>query len=140
MPLPSAILAPHSYSHLRPLQSRAIFPFLSLPAELRRQIYSYLFNEYSISVESYPSLYHHRPSWEAIHGIRLVCWQIHEETTEFIFEHVRVKIGCIGWITHLAGKLAIKTSLEANRRRIRSFRLDVMPLKGLDDVTESYLV
>ena len=75
-----------------------------------------------------PSIYRYCPEWKALH-IRLVCRQIHEETTDFIFERVRVIIDMGG-----------VTFLEANWwKRMRSFKLDVRP-PIFADVTESQLV
>jgi len=140
MPLPSASLkslAPHSHAHLRPLQSRAIFRFLSLPAELRLQIYSFIFDGRRIYINPKdldPLLYY--ISRKALH-VRLVCRQFHEETTEFIFERATVVI-----FTHsialLEKRLAGITFLEANWRRIRSFDLCISESKDVK-VTGSHL-
>jgi len=126
MPLPSASLKSlaHSHAHLRPLQSRAIFPFLSLPAELRLQIYSSIFDDRRITIlaeESDAVVYY--TSWKALH-IRLVCRQFHEEITEFIFERSKVKI-LTNSIARLEKRLKGITLLEANWRRIRSFHLHI---------------
>jgi len=84
-----------------------------------------------------PSIYRYCPEWKALH-IRLVCRQIHEETTDFIFERVRVIID-MGGVNLLEGKLTGLTFLEANWKRLRSFKLDVRP-PIFADVTESQLV
>ena len=139
MPLPLALLAPHSHAHLRLLQSRATFRFLSLPAELRLQIYSYLFDRGSIYCIIHrghiPSVYRFCPQWEALH-IRLVCRQIHEETTGFIFERLEVVHIDMGWLSLLERRLTGIPLLEANWRRIRSFKLDVRPPHVIDSTTE----
>ena len=132
MPLPSASLkslAPKSHAHLQPLRSRAVFRFLSLPAELRRRIYSYLFNNgtiYNLILRSDPSDDHADPQ-EALH-IRLVCRQIHEEATEYIFEGAEVTIETPS-IALLEKRLTGITLLEANWRRIRHLRVLIKPAR-----------
>ena len=141
MHLPLALPAPHSHAHLRPLQHCAIFRFLSLPVELRLQIYSYLFecDDLICTILScnFPTFHAFFPGLKTLH-FRLVCRQIHEETTDFIFKHLRVTID-IGWVKLLERRLTELTFLEANWKRIRSFTLHVRPVRDVD-VTESQLV
>ena len=136
-----------SCKSLAPLQPREIFPFLSLPTELRQQIYSYVFvsDDFSFVREGLHT-FKLNDVWKTNHStiprkalnIRLVCRQIHEETTEFIFERATVEI--IAYSFPLLERKLEETTLPAgaNWRRIRRLCITIIPFV-LVEVKASYL-